>query len=115
MQGGKVVILRQNYSRQGSLCLVVAVLGLSGAASACSTAGQIGGPEATAETTAIAAEGKDQMTGNTARPGWVAIKQEFDAAMAADTVEALTLFIARHPDSEWTPEARRRLEALQRG
>ena len=55
------------------------------------------------------------MTGNTARPGWVAIKQEFDAAMAADTVEALTLFIARHPDSEWTAEARRRLETLQKG
>lgn len=56
-----------------------------------------------------------KMTANTARPGWIAIKEEFDAAMKADTVEALELFIARHPDSQWTPEARKRLAALKRG
>lgn len=54
-----------------------------------------------------------QMSGNTARPGWMAIKEEFDAAVNAGTVEALELFIARHPDSEWTSEARKKLAKLR--
>ncbi len=74
------------------------------------------GPTVKQETGPVLAARKEiQMTGNTARPGWIAIKEEFDAAMKTGTVAALELFIARHPDSQWTDEARRKLASLKRG
>jgi hypothetical protein len=88
------------------MCLVTA-LTLVGTASACA---RDGGTMA-----ATHSEGQGDMSGNTARPGWVAIKEEFDTAMAADTIPALELFLARHPDSPWSQEARARLARLKGG
>lgn len=48
------------------------------------------------------------------RPGHVAVREEFDAAIAAGRRDALELFIARHPADPLVAEARRRLEALPR-
>jgi hypothetical protein len=48
------------------------------------------------------------------RPGHIAVREEFDAAVAAGRREALELFIARHPADPLAEEARRRLEALPR-
>lgn len=50
--------------------------------------------------------------GNTARDGNVAIREEFDAAVAANTAAAYRLFIDRHPDHPLAADARRRLLAL---
>ncbi|QCK88178.1 hypothetical protein E8L99_21640 [Phreatobacter aquaticus] len=44
------------------------------------------------------------------RPGHIAVREEFDAAIAAGRREALELFIARHPAESLAEEARRRLE-----
>lgn len=55
-----------------------------------------------------------QMAGNTARPGHIAIKEEYDRALAIGTTAALRLFIARHPNSRWTAEARKRLQTLRK-
>lgn len=52
---------------------------------------------------------KSMTVANTARPGEVAIKEEYDAAIAANTEKALALFIARHPKSKWTADAQKRL------
>lgn len=52
-------------------------------------------------------------TANTARNGQIAIKEEFDAAMQSGTKAALEFFIKRHPNSQWTPEARAKLRRLQ--
>lgn len=48
------------------------------------------------------------------RPGHIAVREEFDAAIAAGRREALKLFIARHPADPLATEARRRLEAMTR-
>ncbi len=48
-------------------------------------------------------------TGNYARDGDIAIRQEFDAAMERDTRAAWELFIARHPDHPLTKRAKHRL------
>ena len=56
---------------------------------------------------------KDMTVGNTARPGDVAIKQEYDAAVTANSEKALALFIARHPNSKWTADAQKRLIKVQ--
>ncbi len=58
---------------------------------------------------------KIQMTaGNTARPGIIAVREEYDAALKANTIPAWELFIARHPESPWTVDARERLAKLQK-
>lgn len=54
------------------------------------------------------------IVGNTARDGQIAIKEEFDAAMASRSTAALELFIRRHPQSEWTPAAKAELARLQK-
>jgi hypothetical protein len=51
-------------------------------------------------------------TGNTARPGNVAVRQEYEAAQKANTIKAWELFIARHPDSPWTSNAKTKLQQL---
>lgn len=56
---------------------------------------------------------KSMKIANTARPGEVAIKEEYDAAIAANTEKALALFIARHPKSKWTADAQKRLLKVQ--
>jgi hypothetical protein len=57
---------------------------------------------------------KIQMTaGNTARPGIFAVREEYDAALKANTIAAWELFIARHPQSPWTADAKARLKQLQ--
>lgn len=86
---------------------LVTALSLAGTASACTSGG--------GTVAATHSEGQGDMSGNTARPGWVAIKEEFDAAMAADTISALELFLARHPDSPWSQEARAHLTRLKGG
>jgi hypothetical protein len=41
-----------------------------------------------------------------ARPGDIAIREEFEAARRAGTVDAYDLFIARHPDHDLADTAR---------
>ena len=41
----------------------------------------------------------------TARDGSIAVREEFDAAMAKGTLAAWDLFIARHPKSALLPQA----------
>jgi hypothetical protein len=48
-----------------------------------------------------------RMAGNTARPGHFAELEELEAARKAGTIEAYDLFLARHPDSRYAPEARK--------
>lgn len=50
----------------------------------------------------------DAMTSSNSRPardGNIAIQQEYDAAVEANTTKALELFIARHPDHPLTESA----------
>lgn len=49
-----------------------------------------------------------------ARDGNIAIREEFDAAVAAGTLAALALFIARHPGHPLAIEAETRRRALNR-
>lgn len=49
-----------------------------------------------------------------ARPGDIAIREEFDAARSAGTIAAYDLFIARHPDHALAEEARRERARLAR-
>jgi outer membrane protein assembly factor BamD (BamD/ComL family) len=51
---------------------------------------------------------------NTARSGNIAIRQEYDAALKENTLAALELFIARHPNSEWTDGAKKKLIQLKK-
>lgn len=44
----------------------------------------------------------------------IAVQEEYDAAAKRGTVESLTLFISRHPDSVLAAQARRDIERLQR-
>lgn len=50
-----------------------------------------------------------------ARPGEIAIREEFDAARRAGTIAAYDLFIARHPDHALAETARRERARLGRG
>lgn len=47
-----------------------------------------------------------------ARDGNIAIQQEFDTALALNTLDAWELFIQRHPDHPLAVEAKQHLEAL---
>ncbi len=47
-----------------------------------------------------------------ARDGDIAIRQEFDAAVAANSVESYEFFIARHPDHPLAVLAREHLAAI---
>lgn len=47
-----------------------------------------------------------------ARPGHFAEREELDAALQAGTVDALLLFIDRHPNSRHRPEAEATLRRL---
>ena len=49
-----------------------------------------------------------------ARPGDIAVREEFEAARRAGTIAAYDLFIARHPDHALTDTARRERERLTR-
>jgi outer membrane protein assembly factor BamD (BamD/ComL family) len=51
---------------------------------------------------------------NTARSGIVAIREEYDAALKANSIKTWELFIARHPNSPWTEDAKMRLAALKK-
>ena len=46
-----------------------------------------------------------QPAGQRARDGEIAVREEFDAARAKNTLAAWELFIARHPASPLIPEA----------
>lgn len=46
------------------------------------------------------------------RPGYFAEREELDAALQAGTVDALLLFIERHPNSRYRPEAEAALRRL---
>lgn len=48
-----------------------------------------------------------------ARPGHIAEREELDAALKAGTPEALRLFIERHPESRYRPEAESALRTLE--
>lgn len=50
--------------------------------------------------------------GNTARDGQIAIHEEYNVAIAKNTVASYEQFIARHPDNVLTVQARARLNAL---
>jgi hypothetical protein len=56
----------------------------------------------------------DKLDPPRARPGHIAVREEFDAAVATGRRDALDLFIARHPSDPLAAEARRLLEALPR-
>lgn len=101
-------MLMQRCTVKRMIVFLTATIGVAGSAAACV-------PEQGRGSAQGVGEGYEEMTGNTARPGWVAIKEEFDTAMAANTIEALELFIARHPDSPWTAEAKLQLDELRRG
>lgn len=47
-----------------------------------------------------------------ARPGHIAEREELDAALEAGTVDALLLFIDRHPKSRYRAEAENALRRL---
>ncbi len=47
-----------------------------------------------------------------ARPGHFAEREELDAALKANTIDALSLFIERHPESRYRPEADAALKQL---
>jgi hypothetical protein len=47
-----------------------------------------------------------------ARPGHLAELEELDAARRAGTRAAYDMFLARHPESRYAPEARREREKL---
>ncbi len=56
------------------------------------------------------------MTSSNSRPardGNFAIQQEYDAAVAANTVDAFELFIARHPDHPLTESATLELKKIE--
>jgi hypothetical protein len=48
-----------------------------------------------------------------ARPGHVAEREELDAALNAGTLEALRLFLERHPDSRYRQQARDALRVFE--
>lgn len=50
-----------------------------------------------------------------ARPGHIAEREEFDAARAQGTPEALQLFIARHPESRHREEVETLLRSFAPG
>ncbi|KAF0227767.1 MAG: hypothetical protein FD175_2473 [Beijerinckiaceae bacterium] len=47
-----------------------------------------------------------------ARPGHFAEREELDSALKTNTADALSLFIERHPDSRYRPEAEAALKRL---
>lgn len=47
-----------------------------------------------------------------ARDPAIAEREEFDAAMAANTAPALRLFLDRHPKSPWRAQAEKTLRSL---
>jgi hypothetical protein len=49
-----------------------------------------------------------------ARPGHFAEREELEAARRAGTRAAYDLFLARHPNSRYAPEARQERERLSR-
>lgn len=49
---------------------------------------------------------------NTARDGNIAISEEFDAAVARNTVDAFKLFIDRHPAHRLAEEAGQKMRLL---
>lgn len=48
------------------------------------------------------------------RPSHIAEREELDAALAKGTAEALALFLERHPQSRYRPEAEAALQARLR-
>jgi hypothetical protein len=48
-----------------------------------------------------------------ARPGHIAEREELDAALRAGTPEALHLFVERHPESRYRPQAENALRAIE--
>lgn len=55
------------------------------------------------------------MSAAPARPGHFAELEELETARTVGTVEVYDLFLARHPDSRYAPQARREREALIAG
>ena len=49
-----------------------------------------------------------------ARPGDVAIVEEFEKAQALNTIKAYDLFIRRHPEHRLTPRAREAISNLRK-
>lgn len=60
-----------------------------------------------------AASDKVESRANTARDGNIAIREEFDSAVADNNFEAYDLFIRRHPHHPLAEEARKRIDRLQ--
>jgi hypothetical protein len=50
-----------------------------------------------------------------ARDGNIAIQEEFDAAVNQNSIDALELFVLRHPDHPLAEDARQRIAALKGG
>ena len=61
----------------------------------------------------ISSVGRDKTT-PPARDPEVAVAEEYQAARQRGTAQALELFIARHPESEWAGKARDQLRRRQR-
>ncbi len=54
-----------------------------------------------------------ETTGNTARDGDIAVREEFDRAAEINTVAAWELFLARHPGHPLAEEATSRLRVAR--
>ncbi|HEX2724670.1 MAG TPA: hypothetical protein VHN20_02500 [Beijerinckiaceae bacterium] len=69
-------------------------------------------------TTAIAQESivtaQKPFSAAPARPGDIAVREEFEAARRAGTIAAYDLFVARHPEHALADTARRERERLTR-
>lgn len=57
-------------------------------------------------------EGVIQVTMPLPRPGHFAEREELDAALASGKIEDLRLFLQRHPESRYRPEAEAALRKL---
>ena len=62
---------------------------------------------------AVIAAGASTPSGNFARDGDIAIREEFDAAKEKNTLAAWELFIARHPEHPLTERAKDHAAALK--
>ena len=74
-----------------------------------------GGNDALTEAKAMTGGDREVSGIAPARDGEIAVREEFELALAKGTADALELFIRRHPGHPLAREARRMLEEGQRG
>jgi hypothetical protein len=94
----------------GGCSLLAACSGTGSAAS-----GQVSGnsPAAAADVSESAAVSSGPTIAAPARDGNIAIREEFDAAVRQNSIDAFELFVLRHPDHPLAKEARQRIAQLK--